>query len=465
MAPVLARLLPSSRSRALAVVGLCVVIATASLAIPNAPGYDPWSWLVWGREITRWDLDTRSGPSWKPLPVLFTTLAAPFGSAQPEAWTVVARTAGLLLLVGCYRLASRAAGTAAGLVAAGLVLLTPDLEPRFLRTLIEAHDAPMTAALAVWAVERHQAGRPRQVVLLGTLLALSRPEAWPFLGIYGLWCWRTDRVPRSLLVALALSIPVLWFGGDWLGSGRAVQGAETAQVYYAPLTRRFSDALSRAGQMVPVPAWAAAGAAVWWARRERQTGLLAVAGLALAWTALVVAMAVGLGFAAISRFYLPAAALICVLAGIGVVRTVRAVDAGPARIVAIGIVVAASAPFLVPRVIGVSEVTAKANRRAAVVEDLDHMIGLLGGPAAVESCGAVAVEHANQLKPALAWRLDRPLRGITRFPREGPAVVLLLRGWTQDRRLQAAPESGVVPVVATKFWRAYTVGCDRLVPA
>ncbi len=465
MAAVLVRLLPSPRSRALAVVGTCVGIAVASLAIPNAPGYDPWSWLVWGREITRFELDTRTGPSWKPLPVIFTTVFAPLGQSQPEAWTVVARTAGLLLLVGCYRLASRWAGPVAGMVAAALVLLTPDLEPRFLRTLIEAHDAPMTAALTVWAVERHLAGRPRQVVVLGFLLALTRPEAWPFLGLYGLWCWRERTVSRRLLVALAVSIPLLWFGGDLVGSGRALQGAERAQVYYAPLSTRLSDALSRAGQIVAPPVWVAAVAGLWWARRQRERAPQLVAGLVIAWTALVVVMAVALGFAAISRFYLPAAALVCVLAGAGLVLTVTAAPAGPGRVAVVVLIVALSAPFVGPRVIGVTEVAAQARRRADVVADVDRMVDVLGGPGAVEACGAVSVERANQLKPALAWKLDRPLRGITRFPREGPAMVLLLRGWAQDRRLQAEPQAGVIPVAETRYWRAYTVDCEAVQPA
>ena len=28
----------------------CVVLAVASLALPSAPSYDPWAWLVFGKE-------------------------------------------------------------------------------------------------------------------------------------------------------------------------------------------------------------------------------------------------------------------------------------------------------------------------------------------------------------------------------------------------------------------------------
>ena len=78
-------------------------------ACPAAPTYDPWAWIIWGREITELDLDTRTGPSWKPLPVLFTT---PFSLAgdrwAPELWLVVAQAGGLLAFVFAYRLARAA---------------------------------------------------------------------------------------------------------------------------------------------------------------------------------------------------------------------------------------------------------------------------------------------------------------------------------------------------------------------
>jgi len=71
---------------------VALLIAALSLLIPSTPSYDPWAWLVWGKEIVHLDLHTTGGPSWKPLPMLFTTLFAVFGKAQPDLWLVVART-------------------------------------------------------------------------------------------------------------------------------------------------------------------------------------------------------------------------------------------------------------------------------------------------------------------------------------------------------------------------------------
>src|SRR5687768_10663227 len=86
-----------------AVVLACVALATLALALPVTLAYDPWAWLVWGREVAHGDLDTLGGPSWKPLPVLVATALSALGDLGPAAWLVLARTGGLLALVGAYR--------------------------------------------------------------------------------------------------------------------------------------------------------------------------------------------------------------------------------------------------------------------------------------------------------------------------------------------------------------------------
>ncbi len=44
------------------------------------------------------------GPSWKPLPFLFTTVYGIFGSAAPRMWVVTARVGGIAGLIGALRL-------------------------------------------------------------------------------------------------------------------------------------------------------------------------------------------------------------------------------------------------------------------------------------------------------------------------------------------------------------------------
>ncbi|MBV9916986.1 MAG: hypothetical protein JO153_10845, partial [Solirubrobacterales bacterium] len=89
----------------LAAAGL--VIGALSLLIPSTPSYDPWAWLVWGREIVHLNLQTTGGPSWKPLPMIFTTLFAPFGSAAPDLWLIVARAGAVMAAAMVFKLAFR----------------------------------------------------------------------------------------------------------------------------------------------------------------------------------------------------------------------------------------------------------------------------------------------------------------------------------------------------------------------
>src|SRR5690349_7312902 len=46
-----------------------LLLALASLLFTDSITYDPWSWLIWGRDIAHGDLVTVGGPSFKPLPL------------------------------------------------------------------------------------------------------------------------------------------------------------------------------------------------------------------------------------------------------------------------------------------------------------------------------------------------------------------------------------------------------------
>src|SRR3954471_4431487 len=74
-----------------AAVVLCLTLAALTLLFPSTPTYDPWSWIVWGRQILHGSLDTVEGPSWKPLPIVFTVPVSLFGDAAPSLWLGIAR--------------------------------------------------------------------------------------------------------------------------------------------------------------------------------------------------------------------------------------------------------------------------------------------------------------------------------------------------------------------------------------
>ena len=75
----------------LTILALCLIGGAVSLRLPSTPNYDPWVWLIWGREIVHGQLSTTGGPTLKPLAMVFTTIVAPFGSAAPNMWVAIAR--------------------------------------------------------------------------------------------------------------------------------------------------------------------------------------------------------------------------------------------------------------------------------------------------------------------------------------------------------------------------------------
>jgi hypothetical protein len=74
---------------------VCLAVAGASLALRAGPQYDPFGWLIWGRELLHGRLDTLWYPSWKPLPVLVTAPAALAGHGALPLWLVVSRAVAL----------------------------------------------------------------------------------------------------------------------------------------------------------------------------------------------------------------------------------------------------------------------------------------------------------------------------------------------------------------------------------
>ena len=99
----------------------CLALSALTLLFPSTPTYDPWAWIMWGREILHLDLVTDGGPSWKPLPVLFTTPFSLFGAeAAPDLWLWIARAGALLALAMAFRLARRLVGRGAAGVVAGV---------------------------------------------------------------------------------------------------------------------------------------------------------------------------------------------------------------------------------------------------------------------------------------------------------------------------------------------------------
>jgi hypothetical protein len=229
--------------------GAALVLGALSLLIPSTPSYDPWAWLVWGREIIHVNLQTTGGPSWKPLPMLFTTVFAIFGKAQPDLWLVVARAGALMAVVMVFKIAWRltrvlidtpgdatmAAGAAralaliAPLIAAVIAAGTMPNSSGFISDNALGYSEGLATALALIAVDSYLDGSRQRAFILGFLAALDRPELWFFWGPYGLYLFWRDPGARRLVVALFALIPVLWFLPELWGSGHLLRGVTRAQ--------------------------------------------------------------------------------------------------------------------------------------------------------------------------------------------------------------------------------------------
>jgi hypothetical protein len=348
----------------LVLTALALLLAAFSLLIPSTPSYDPWAWLVWGREIVHLNLHTTGGPTWKPLPVIFTTLFAPFGKAAPDLWLVVARAGALMAAAMVFkvswrltqvlgsRLVDADADAGAGAGARRRILLGPALlagviaavslvfSGGFISDNALGYSEGLMTALVLIAVDRHLDGNYRQAFAVAFAAALDRPEIWIFWGPYGLWLWWKDPGARKLVIALFALIPVLWFLPEYWGSGHFLRGVNRAQhprsnspaFASCPFCTELADhawptVLLRV-KVVAALALGAAGFILWrglrsaggWRltspREHALAGLITAGLLGVGWWVLIGIMTQA-GFSGNNRYLVLGAALIEIAGGVG----------------------------------------------------------------------------------------------------------------------------------------------------
>jgi hypothetical protein len=379
----------------------CLALAALTLLTYTQPTYDPYAWLLWGRQITELDLDTMHGPSWKPLPILFTTPFALAGDAAPELWVWIARAGGLLAIAMAYRLASRLAGRVAGVVAAAALLLAGD----FARWFAGGGSEGLFAALGLWAVERHLDGRRADAFALGFATALLRPEIWPFWALYGVWLAR-EPGRRVLVGGLFAANAFLWLAPEWWGSGNPFRAAERAQSANPgePVHADFPflEALDQFAEVVGVVVLAGFAAAVALAWRARRRVELALAAGAVALVAEVALMAEA-GFAGNVRYATLAVGVFCVLAGVGLARLHPAVVP-----VALAAIAAMAAGPIRGDLRGLEE-------EAVLYDALPAAIARAGGAEEARRCGRLFTTPFQV--QALAWHLHVSGREVSTSPR------------------------------------------------
>jgi hypothetical protein len=510
---------PPTRARlylGLAIAAL--LIAALSLLIPSTPSYDPWAWLVWGREILHINLQTTGGPSWKPLPVLFTTIFSIFGKAEPDLWLVVARAGALMAVAMVFRLAYRLTrqigsrftedpggldrfsirGPAllAGLIAAiGLTF-----SGGFISDNALGYSEGLMTALVLIALERHYDGKPRQAFAIGFLAALDRPEIWLFWGPYGLWLGWKDPGARRLVIGLFALIPVLWFLPEYWGSGHFLRGVSRAQQprsnspafakcpFCTELVDHAWPTILLRIKVVATLLVGVLGADLWLRWRSRPEGAkptpsdraaifaCAAGVLGLAWF-VVIAVMTQAGFSGNNRYLVLGSALVEIAGAVGwgwaaqelsnVLRRRTRGTSGSARRgrsqlagwTALGVVGAAF--VLLPSWVGGNLIDIQRTHRALVYQahlrqDVTRIVARAGGPSKLLACGSVMTEGFQV--PMVAWTLGVHTLQIAASPASGARLPPPPNVILQTR---AQRNATLLPIVHSWSPTSYRLAADQ----
>jgi hypothetical protein len=436
----------------------CLVLAAVSLLGPSEPSYDPWAWLVWGREIVHFSLDTTGGPSWKPLPVVFTTMVAPLSKLDdgvPVAlWMVVARAGGLVALLLAFRVASRitGGGTRRRLGAGATAAVAVALIPGWGLYLLHGNEAPLAIALALLAIDQHLEGRRRTALALGGLVCLARPELFGFLFIYGAHLWRRSPDARPATALVFTAIPAAWVIPSWIGAGDPLMAGKQARsepswsLSLVDEPWRAALELTQSQTLVVMEASALIALALSLAGARRSRPRLPSparprVAVALACFALGIAIAYAamteVGFSGNVRYVLPALGALAVLGGVGVGMLCDVMATAGRGIAAravrgrrpaerIGGVLSGCSAVALLALAGAAGVrdkvdTAKADidqaiERSHLHADLEQAIDRLG-PRYITTFGPSTANRA--LQTHLAWSLSLPLNDVPGARGEG----------------------------------------------
>lgn len=416
--------------RPILVLSACVVLATLSLLAPWALAFDPYAWLIWGRELAHGTLDTSAGPSFKPGAVALTLPISLAGEVAPELWLMTARLGALLALVGAAVVAGRLGGRTAAVCAAGLLAVSP----WWLFNAALGNSEGWLAASVLWAAAAQLAGRPRLAfaALLGG--SLLRPEIWPFLALSGLWLLRERRAawwaiggPGALVLA-AWIVPGVLGGGGASSAARGTPSAGSAALADVP----FLAVLGDGATLLTLPAAVALLGLAW--RRDRRA--LALLGGGVAYVLLVAAMT-QLGYSGNPRYLVPAVAVLIPLA-----------VAGLPRLAPIVLIAAAAwtAGDLVDQVRQVGQ-------RAQSRKELATLV-------ATRTPRCLAVYTSVAQRSHVAWTLDRPLSGGLDARPQAPAAVLQARPYAGGPS-EPPTRPPFSPVIRSGAWTLQEAGCEQ----
>lgn len=418
------------------VTGSFALAALSLIVMRGSVAYDPYSWLIWGREIAHLDLDTRTGATAvKPLPMVVTTIFAWTGTAEPAIWLWIARAGALFMFGATFRLAWRWRGVPAGIIAVlGLFVSNWLIGYLFMRGMSE----PMAAGFTVAAVDAFLMRKHRWAI--GCLIASAylRAEGWPILLVYLVWlAWPHGWVRRGVAAAIGIFVPVSWFLFDVFGAHQFFRSAEAAQHQSqgGPLLSRYpgiatfteTRKLASAPVVVLFVLALVIAIVVWWRsghtlRPLDLTPEFVVTGVALVWIVVDAVLAQGRFATGAPRYLLPAEALACVAAGWLVVDAFgglgrrwpafgRPLVAGVSAVL---LFAAVMAPSLDRGIRQVRLGRQLGQQYRALAARLTAVLDRDGGRGAVVSCGPVSTSQFEV--PLVAWQLQIPIADVSTHP-------------------------------------------------
>jgi hypothetical protein len=407
-------------------IGLLIFSAVLVRVTGTRPGYDPYGWLVWGHQTLHLSLDLGGAPSWKPLPYLFTVPYSLTGRFAMWLWMVTSVTISLSGSIFAGRLAYRLTGTdgdnrwpaIAAALFAGIALLGID---QYMHDILSVQSDPMIVSLCLAAIDCHLSRRHRWAFALLVLGSLGRPEAWPFVGLYGIWAWWTIPEMRWMVYTGLALIPILWFGIPTITNQRPFVSAQLALLSPRELHgNKFTGTINRYAtlQYLPVQLAALAGFAMAAIRRDRVVLVLGAA--VILWVIIEIAFALH-GWPAVPRYMFEAEGLTIVIAGVAVGWLLKdgiPVSSPASRWIGIGAVVVLAALLISP---GISRLRFEHSdliherARSKQIGLLAGTINHLGGYKQILGCGqpVTNVEYVS----ILAWLTKLNVGKIGHRPR------------------------------------------------
>jgi hypothetical protein len=454
---------------------LTILIAALALRLISGVGfanYDTLYALAWGGQLARGELPSYEvpiAPTPHPLLEALGLVLSPLGPGGVEDVTVAL---GFLALAACawvaFRLAADWFGTAAGLLAAALLLTRVPILSYGVRAYVDVPFLLLVLGALLIESRRPRAGGPVLCVL--ALAGLLRPEAWAFSGLYWLYLAHSGGRSRAQLARLALLVvaaPVLWVLSDLAVTGDPLWSLTSTRhtartlgrvrgIAHAPqyIPRRIGEILRP-----PVLAGAALGGvlSLLWLRPRALPGALAGLAAIVVFVALAAA-----GLSINTRYAFPAASILIIFCGAGAFGWTQLERGDPRRRwwIAGGAVVLVALITYAPA--GVRSAHRELDKLARQQRAQDDLVALVDDHALSLRCGPIGVPNHAPV-PLLALHLKaspaRVLNGQVQSIRTGeyvdPASREVEQSYVLDPHDPHVPVSvppGFVEAAANRSW-------------